>query len=103
MQVESFLPSTSIRKLRTLRLCCSELAKDRFGWLSPNNGMFKVKEAYGLEAGWGNAEPWRGWKFLWKVRTQQRVKVFLWLLAHDRLMTNNNIWRRNMALSAACA
>lgn len=49
-----------------------------------------------------NAEPWRGWKCIWKLHVQQWIKTFLWTLAHDRLLTNQGSWRRRMTNSPAC-
>jgi len=30
------------------------------------------------------------WEWLWKVKTSQRCKVFLWLALHNKLLTNTN-------------
>lgn len=44
-QLDNVLPLASIQKLRALKFRSSELFEDRFGWLEPNNGLFKVKES----------------------------------------------------------
>lgn len=39
---------------------------------------------------------------IWKLGVQQRVRMFLRLAAHDRVLTNHSRWRRNMADSHGC-
>lgn len=39
---------------------------------------------------------------LWKLQTPPRVNLFLWRLAHDRLMTNSERTRRGMTDSDEC-
>lgn len=42
------------------------------------------------------------WKMIWRVPTPQKVHVFLWLLWHDRLLTNNERRRRHMTKDGFC-
>lgn len=46
---------------------------------------------------------WQGWKLIWGLRVQTRIRYFLWLLAHDRLLTNKGPWRRGLAPNPCCA
>lgn len=39
---------------------------------------------------------------IWKLQVQQRVKTFIWKLAHDKILTNYGQWRRKMTDSLAC-
>lgn len=39
---------------------------------------------------------------VWKIKVQQRVKVFLWVMAHGKLLTNLERWRRKMASCSLC-
>lgn len=36
------------------------------------------------------------WDIIWKSVAPQRVRMFLWLVAHDRVMTNVNRMHRNL-------
>ena len=40
---------------------------------------------------------------MWKVRVPERVKFFLWLTFHGRLLTNAERYRRKLATSPLCA
>lgn len=37
------------------------------------------------------------------LRVQQRIKVFVWLVAHNKVLTNYNRWKRRMTQLAGCA
>lgn len=78
------------------------VCEDKWGWLKPGSMSFRVRDAYIIEANWNNLEKWVGWKRIWSMRVQQRVKLFVWLLLHDGILTNSKRWKRNMASSAKC-
>lgn len=40
-----------------------------------------------------------GWELLWKLKVQQRVKEFIWLVAHDMIPTNLARWQRSMIMN----
>lgn len=72
------------------------------GWLDSAGGVFSIRSVYGLAAGSSDEGRWPGWSLLWRFMIQQRVKVFGWILAHEKLLTNCSRWRRNMSESFAC-
>lgn len=74
---------------------------DSFVWAHGKGGKFTVKAVYCLSRGWTEEVGWEGWRLLWRVKVHEKIKVFLWLMLHGRLLTNLGIWRR-MAASAAC-
>lgn len=66
------------------------------GWIKVN-GQFSVSSAYKLYMGTQGIEvPWKGWRRIWKLQIQQRIKTFIWTLAHDRILTNQGKWKRKM-------
>lgn len=51
-----------------------------------------------------DAEPLdKRWDAIWKVRVQQRIRVYLWLAMHDRLMGNANRVKRQLTLDPRCS
>lgn len=42
-----------------------------------------------------------GWKKIWRLRVLERVKTFVWLLKHGRLLTNHSKSRKGLG-AAAC-
>lgn len=68
---------------------CSELDhEDSVGWLDSSSSNFIVKGAYDLANNRGLDQNWEGWSYIWSLKIQQRIKVFLRLMAHERLLTN---------------
>lgn len=43
-----------------------------------------------------------GWKRIWRLRAQERAKVFIWLLSHDKVLSNWSRWRRQLTTSQCC-
>lgn len=80
-----------------------ELEADKVSWMNARSGKFTVNEAYMLTAEGSKDDGWEGWRMLWKMRIQQRVKVFAWIMVHDKLMTNSEGWRRRLTHSPVCA
>lgn len=40
---------------------------------------------------------------IWRMKIQQRIKVFIWIMAHGKIMTNNERWRRRLTDSVECS
>lgn len=100
--VSDRLSNVNLLKLASVSLSSSEEDSDQMGWLYMN-GAFTVCSAYRLYMALHTASPpWRRWRMIWKLQVQQRVKAFLWILAHDRLLTNYGQWRRKMTDSPGC-
>ncbi|KAL4324382.1 hypothetical protein GQ457_11G003510 [Hibiscus cannabinus] len=77
----------------------SDASLDRSGWRWETKRTFSVRSAYGylvhgLEFGNGDT-----WKRVWKLAVPQRVRVFIWLTFHNRLLTNVERVRRHVATS----
>lgn len=96
------LLATYLVRLATISLRSNPLDYDRMGWLKLGEEKFSVKTTYQLANDWMEGRNWEGWKLLWKMKTQQRVKVFAWVLAYDKLMTNKERWRSRLGHSAVC-
>lgn len=73
---------------------------DAPSWIGTSEGTFSTASAYRIIS---NQEPdGRAWKWLWKVKIPQKLKCFLWLILHDRLLTNQLRFRRNMTTTVEC-
>lgn len=77
--------------------------EDKVGWLKAGASGFTVKSAYELACKHDAAEQWVGWKHPWKTKTVQRVRVFSWILSHEKLITNKERWSRQITVSPDCS
>ena len=42
------------------------------------------------------------WRHIWKIKVPERIRHFLWLVCHDKILTNANRCRRNISDIADC-
>ncbi|KAA3453503.1 reverse transcriptase [Gossypium australe] len=76
--------------------------EDRIIWARSGSSSFSIRSTY-----WTLKEnSWRpkddNWKIIWKYQGPQRVRIFLWLVTNQRLLTNSERSRRGIAQSSAC-
>lgn len=76
--------------------------EDLVGWLKPRASDFTVKKAYEIARGSEAEMVWPGWKLLWKEQIAHRVRVFSWIMSHDRLLTNKKRWIRRISTGPDC-
>lgn len=100
-QVGQGIPMTSMVEPAGTTVSSDPLDLDEFGW-GPSRGRFRVRDAYRLSRGHTDQAVWEGWAMLWKMKVQERVKVFFWIMSHGRLMTNEERWKRRIAASPLC-
>lgn len=67
-----------------------------------SDGVFTVSKAYRKLCTLDSAKGWAGWSSIWKLKVQQRVRTFLWLLSHGKLLSNHNHCRRMTVDSPSC-
>ncbi|KAK9019641.1 hypothetical protein V6N11_054156 [Hibiscus sabdariffa] len=65
-------------------------------------GEFYVASAYGklLKAIWDATDT--KWSSIWSLPVKQRIRLFLWLVLRQRLMTNVKHYRRGLSSDASC-
>lgn len=77
--------------------------EDRLMWGEDQTCIFTVKKAYRKLCGSATHDGWPGWSHLWKIEVQQRIRTFLWILSHNKLLTNYEKWRRNLREDPCCS
>ncbi|KAA3461669.1 LINE-1 reverse transcriptase isogeny [Gossypium australe] len=75
--------------------------EDRIIWARSGSGSFSVRSAYWAlkENTWSPKDDI--WKLIWKYQGPQRVCLFLWIVAKQRLFTNSERVRRGIGQSSA--
>ncbi|KAJ4766167.1 RNA-directed DNA polymerase (reverse transcriptase)-related family protein [Rhynchospora pubera] len=88
-----FLPfySTSIDSTR---------GNHALSWRWTNSGCYTSASAYALLANPGIRSPYFG--KIWKLKAPPKVKIFLWLLLQDGLLTQQNLLVRNWPANDEC-
>ncbi|CAN1775820.1 Putative ribonuclease H protein At1g65750 [Linum perenne] len=80
-----------------------DLGPDNWIWGENADGKFSIGSAYALISGQGVRDVPMNVMKIWKWGGPSRVKFFLWLAVHERLLTNSERARRHLSGSASCA
>ena len=72
--------------------------EDQIYWGCSKLGIFTVKSAFSFLDGqrWDSED--KKWDSIWKWKGLERIKLFLWLAMHDKLLTNAERVRRRGSL-----
>ncbi|CAN1788388.1 Putative ribonuclease H protein At1g65750 [Linum perenne] len=80
-----------------------DLGPDIWLWGDNHDGRFTVKSAYNMITAQSSPGTEINWDKVWKWEGPYRIKSFLWLAIHGRLLANSERVRRHLATSAACS
>ena len=79
-------------------------ARDRISWGESQDGRFKVSTTYSFLT--GDEAPRQDMKRffdrVWSVTAPERVRLFLWLVAQQAIMTNQERHRRHLSTTTIC-
>lgn len=101
--ISPFLQATDLMLLASKIIMPEAMERDSFKWMEDKGGICTVSSAYDVFVGRSREEVWGGWSLVWRLRVQSRIKIFLWLMIHEGLMTNKSRWRRGIAQSPICS
>ena len=94
-----YVPQNTRLELSAIVLDNVTGAKDRLAWGETANGAFTVKSAYSLLTTYSGPKPNMSsfYDRIWKVIVPERVRMFLWLVGRQVIMTNvererDDIW-----------
>lgn len=103
-EIELYVPQSIRLDLTAIVLDRVTRAGDRLSWGEASNGEFTVRSAYDLlmriDTPRQNME--RFYKQVWQVVAPERVRVFLWLVGQQVIMTNVERVRRHIGNSSIC-
>ncbi|BBH09066.1 hypothetical protein Prudu_021464 [Prunus dulcis] len=70
-------------------------------WKGTANGVFSVKTAYNM---FFKGPSWPDYSFslLWKLKIPPKLKIFAWLIAQGKILSNEQRVRRQLTLDASC-
>lgn len=96
------LPELILDKLAAYSLINDPNATDITGWRKETSGRFSVCSTYDIDVGDDDQVEPSTWNSIWKLKVPNRVRTFIWLAKHNRLMTNENRVRRGLTDSDKC-
>ncbi|CAN1785793.1 Putative ribonuclease H protein At1g65750 [Linum perenne] len=75
---------------------------DTWVWCNEPNGRFSIQLAYDLVSRPTNPRPEASWDLVWKWKGPCRIQFFLWLVAHEKLLTNLEWKRHHLSIDSCC-
>ena len=99
--LHNLLPPTK-DQLLALLIRRDHQASDAICWGPNSNGLFTVMSAYSISTQSNSQHTTRFWNQIWKLQVPQRIRTFLWLAIHDKVMTNNERARRGFTSNPSC-
>ena len=92
--VEHLLAATLVRQdnERTDRMC----------WGLNTDGKFTLKSVYTLTRHNDATIQIGSWKQIWSLKVPQRIRTFVWLLHHGKILTNQVRARRGLTFDPYC-
>eukprot|EP00253_Pinus_taeda_P035520 PITA_35520 len=89
--------SAELKKRKILK----EAGEDKLRWGYEEKGTFTTKEAYRLLLN-DRFNKDKVWEKIWKPPIWPKISTFLWLLAHNRILTWDNLRKRKFAGPSMC-
>lgn len=75
---------------------------DKIGWGHSAENIFSTKSAYDLIRQENRNEESNEWHNIWKLRVPNRIRSFIWLVKHDRIMCNAERKKRGFTSDERC-
>ncbi|CAL9001792.1 unnamed protein product [Prunus brigantina] len=99
--LQECLPPDIVLMITSIHAGFIDSGPDMCIWRFTSNGKFSVKSAYQLFCPVEAGSNWH-WEFIWRLQLPPKVKTFLWVLCHKKLLTNAQRLRGGMAVSTSC-
>lgn len=71
-------------------------------WKDASKGKFSIRSALSIMRHESDVVDDDCWDAVWKAPIQQRIRAFLWVACHDRLLGNFNRYKRRMTSNPSC-
>lgn len=101
-KLQQLLPLDVCNKILSIHIPYDTDFQDTIIWNSPNDDLFSTKAAYKSIYEVSETPPSQIFKLVWKWKGPQRIKLFLWMVAHDSLLTNVTRHYRHLTSNNLC-
>lgn len=76
--------------------------QDQLRWGLNKEGTFNLKEAKRIILNLDSYDLEKSWQQLWRHQGQMKIKLFMWLVHHKKILTWDNIWKRGVIGPSRC-
>lgn len=99
-KLEGFLPPSIINTIRSQTL---EEGSDFAVWTRDPVQGFTVKSAYEVALETRGYHKQGSWNLIWKLKVPPKIQTFMWLVMHNKLLTNTARVRRGFTQDDSCS
>ncbi|CAN1746300.1 Putative ribonuclease H protein At1g65750 [Linum perenne] len=101
-KLRSVLPEAFVLQVYGMSPPRADGGTDCRAWGLEGDGVFSVKSAYGMLREIKGGDNGNNWSKIWKWEGPNKIRHFMWLLQHDKLMTNVERGRRRLTDNLIC-
>ncbi|XP_019150554.1 PREDICTED: uncharacterized protein LOC109147346 [Ipomoea nil] len=102
-QLINLLPEEILDKLAAVILTSDLEDIDSLAWMHKSSGEFSIKSAYDAALRSPTMSDDVKWKSIWKLKVPNRICTFIWLVKHEKILTNSNRCKRGPSECDKCA
>ncbi|XP_057428997.1 uncharacterized protein LOC130722320 [Lotus japonicus] len=96
------LPPAIVNKVCTINPPDPTKGEDFLSWKPNPDGKFSINYVYPLLLEVENQNTHPSFEAIWKFKGPPKVQSFLWKVAHNKILTNQERMKRNMSTNATC-
>jgi hypothetical protein len=100
--LENWLPAEIMYKIATALPPDDSAGDDKQQWQGNSAKAFSITNIYHDICGFNQRDSDDKWKRVWKLKTPERVKHFIWLVIHDRILTNERKYKMGLGDNTCC-
>ena len=97
-----YLPQDVLRRIQSYELKDDPTIGDLLYWREGAKGKFSIKSALTIMRQEHDMVDDECWKLIWSAPVQQRIRAFLWIVCHDRLLGNAMRFKRRLTDDPKC-
>ncbi|CAN1145225.1 Putative ribonuclease H protein At1g65750 [Linum perenne] len=101
-KLNELLPDELVKQVVGMSAPRSTSGEDVWVWGGEKNGCYSIRSAYSLISCSMSVEQEDLWRLIWKWQRPNKIRLFLWLSGHGKLLTNAERVRRHIAIVSTC-
>jgi ribonuclease HI len=87
--LHDWVPEHILKKIAAVTPPSDDYGDDEWVMAGCSNDSFSVAGMYMVLSGYHGQEEITKWKRIWKLNVPERVRTFMWMMFHERLLTNS--------------
>ncbi|CAN0915634.1 Putative ribonuclease H protein At1g65750 [Linum grandiflorum] len=101
--ISSCLPSDIAMQVFGMTVSDASLGTNSMAWGLETSGKITIRPAYLMLKALKEEVSESCWKHVWQWQGPNKIRNFLWLASHDRLLTNEERGRRHLTTQVLCS